>query len=844
MARLNNTSQRISRYCGLCVLFSITIPSWAYAADIQFNTDILDTKDRANINLSQFSRAGYLMPGNYSFAVRINNRDALPEESIDWVTAENDPQGSEPCLTPALVKQFNLKRAILSDVQWAHNGQCLLITSIKGMQVRGDLGSSTLYLSIPQAYLNFVAPNWDPPSRWDNGLLGLLLDYYISGQTRHINASSGSQNNSLSGNGTLGTNIGAWRLRADWQARYDNVSRTGQSSGSHWGWSRYYAYRVLPALRSKLTVGEDAFYSDIFDSFRFTGVSLLSDDNMLPPNLRGYAPEIVGTAKTNAKVVISQQGRVIEETQVAAGPFRIQDLNQMVSGELDVRVEEQDGSVQHFTVNTASVPYLTRPGSVRYKAALGRPSDWQHRVNGPLFASGEVSVGVSNGWSAYGGGIGSESYNALAAGVGRDLLAFGAISLDATQSWARLPYSSKALKGSSWRVSYSKRFDATDSQVTFAGYRFSQRHFMSMSDYLNARALGYREGSNKEMYTITFNQQFRRIGLSAYLTYSHQSYWDRPSDQRYMLTLARYFGFGALRNISMSLTAYRNNYLNVKDNGVYLSLSIPWRNGATVGYNGTFNPHDSVNQLTYYGHYGERDNYQLSTGVARGGTTASGYWGHDGNIARVDANASYHPGRYSSASLAVQGGMTATTQGAALHRTNAMGGTRLMLDTDGTADIPIKGFGANTITNRFGKAVVTDVTSYYRNKVSIDLDALPDNANATRSIVQATLTEGAIGYRKFDVVSGEKAMAVVRYADGSFPPFGATIQNAKRQPVGIIGDDGSVYLSGMKPQEQMTVFSGSDAICRLTLPSPLRINVLQPLLLTCIPLVERPLLPQ
>ncbi len=61
----------------------------------------------------------------------------------------------------------------------------------------------------------------------------------------------------------------------------------------------------------------------MFDSFRFTGVSLISDDNMLPPNLRGYAPEVTGIAKTNAKV-ISQQGECYE-TSVARGrsAFRI-----------------------------------------------------------------------------------------------------------------------------------------------------------------------------------------------------------------------------------------------------------------------------------------------------------------------------------------------------------------------------------------------------------------------------------------------------------------------------------------------------------------------------------------
>ncbi|QGX88635.1 fimbria/pilus outer membrane usher protein [Escherichia coli] len=36
---------------------------------------------------------------------------------------------------------------------------------------------------------------------------------------------------------------------------------------------------------------------------------------MLPPNLRGYAPDISGVAHTTAKVTVSQMGRVIYETQ-------------------------------------------------------------------------------------------------------------------------------------------------------------------------------------------------------------------------------------------------------------------------------------------------------------------------------------------------------------------------------------------------------------------------------------------------------------------------------------------------------------------------------------------------
>lgn len=86
-------------------------------------------------------------------------------------------------------------------------------------------------------------------------------------------------------------------------------------------------------------------------------------------------------------------GRVLYETSVASGPFRIQDINEAVSGELNVRVEEQDGGVQEFVVNTANIPYLTRPGSVRFKLTMGKPSDWQHHLRDPMFGTGELSWG-------------------------------------------------------------------------------------------------------------------------------------------------------------------------------------------------------------------------------------------------------------------------------------------------------------------------------------------------------------------------------------------------------------------------------------------------------------------
>ena len=805
---------------GVCIAVALMSSTAAFATDeIQFNTDVLDVHDRQNIDLSVFSQDSYILPGTYDMALHVNKSD-LPAQPVHFYAPDDDPKGSQLCLTPGLTDQVGFKPGALTSASWWHNGECLALDSVAGMEARADLATDSVYLSVPQAFLEYTAENWDPPSRWDDGLPGVMFDYNVNGQARN-QLKNGVRGYNLSGNGTTGMNLGAWRFRTGWQANLNHSNQADQAIERQWDFTRYYAYRAIAALHSKLTLGEDYLNSSMFDSFRFTGASLASDDNMLPPNLRGYAPEVVGVAKTNALVKISQQGRVLYETSVAAGPFRIQNLNDAVSGELLVRVEEQNGQVQEFTVNTANIPYLTRPGQVRFKVASGRPVDFKHRVQGDVFATGEFSWGVSNGWSLFGGMLGSQDYRALAVGVGRDLLAFGALSLDITQSFARLPQEPGSQTGRSYRLSYSKTFDEIDSQVTFAGYRFSEREFMSMSEYLEARHYGGQVGHGKEMYTVSFNKQFQDLGLSTYINYSHETYWDRPQNDRYNLTLSKYFNWGKLNNLSVSLSAFRNEYNRVKDDGAYLSLSMPFGASSTVSYNLSTNNAGTSHQASYFDRVNAHTSYQLSAGHAGGDATTSAFVTHEADVARFNGNVSYVQGQYSAFGLSAQGGVTLTPEGGALHRTGAPGGTRLLVDTMGVPDVPVRGFGSSVPTNRWGKAVVGDVNSYYRNKTSIDLDNLGEHAEATTSVVQSTLTEGAIGYRQFDVVSGAKGMAVIALADGQTPPFGAKVRNARQQDTGLVGDEGQVYLSGIQPGTAMTVSWGKDNACELHIPSPL-----------------------
>ncbi|MCV5090567.1 fimbria/pilus outer membrane usher protein, partial [Escherichia coli] len=92
-------------------------------------------------------------------------------------------------------------------------------------------------------------------SRWDDGISGIVADYSINAQTRH-EENGGDDSNEISGNGTVGVNLGPWRMRADWQTNYqhtrsnDDDEFSGDETQKKWEWSRYYAWRALPSLKA------------------------------------------------------------------------------------------------------------------------------------------------------------------------------------------------------------------------------------------------------------------------------------------------------------------------------------------------------------------------------------------------------------------------------------------------------------------------------------------------------------------------------------------------------------------------------------------------------------------
>lgn len=708
----------------LAVLLAASVSTCTvYAAE--FNTDVLDAEDMQNVDMSQFSVAGYVPPGHYVLTVFVNGQRLGAPRDIT-VFEQNNPQqaaGQAICIPANLLDIIGLKDSAKQKVTTSHEGQCLDLSALTGVQTTIELSTLSLKITLPQLWMEYRDPNWTPPALWEEGINGAFVDYNANASVTEENR--GNKRTYLSTNGTAGINLGAWRFRGDYNATYQKQHGGSNPQETHnFDFSRLYAFTSLKKLASLLTIGENYFYSDVFESWQYTGISLESDDRMLPPKLVGYAPEIIGIANTNATVIVRSQDRVILETTVPPGPFRIQTLDSGVRGILDVTVREENGEEKKFSLNTASLPYLTRPGRIIYKLLAGKTRYNGHNLTGSPVVSGELSYGLSNAWSLYGGSQLNGDYQTAAIGIGRDLFAFGALSFDITQSFSHFTH--ETLQGRSYRLNYAKSFDTLRTDITFAGYRFADRDYRTLTQFMDQDRTGYVTHSPKENYQVYLNKYFDNFNLS--LNYQYSTYWQDKPQTQYGLYASTNISLPGLSqqdaNISVSATrTERDN--GYQDDAINLYLTVPLYSGHNITFSELYSRAGGNNQYNHsvgYSGYSERDNYSLNVGYNHGQnidsqSSVSGYYSRDLSQANLSANASYVPQQYRSVGASINSGITATAHGVALHR-SANGDTRLMIETPGVGDVPLD--NGVIKTNRFGLAVIPNINSYRKSTASIN----------------------------------------------------------------------------------------------------------------------------
>ncbi|MFY1975322.1 FimD/PapC N-terminal domain-containing protein, partial [Achromobacter dolens] len=186
----------------------------------EFSSGFLNTKDKRNVDLSTFSRDGYVAPGTYLVDFYLNQRLLQAQYQVKAVPVIDD--GTVFCVTPAMLEMLALKddaAARLANVN-SDAGPCVDLDT-PDSKVAYSPDSQSLTVTVPQAWLRYQDPDWVPPARWSTGVNGVILDYNLLAN-RYM-AQQGSNSSSYTLYGTAGLNLGAWRLRSDYQySRHDS----------------------------------------------------------------------------------------------------------------------------------------------------------------------------------------------------------------------------------------------------------------------------------------------------------------------------------------------------------------------------------------------------------------------------------------------------------------------------------------------------------------------------------------------------------------------------------------------------------------------------------------------
>ena len=805
---MSSPSRQKQVWSGIVLALFVAIPpAWA---DDEFNLRILelDTPLENTATLKNFINDNGLLAGRYLTTI-MWDRDVVDKREVTYVLSD-DKQQLLPELTKADLREFGVNVDAVPDLKDMDDAACIWDISHFIEHARYDYNqdNQTLTLVIPQAYRNRAAAGAINPKFWDDGAPAAWTSYQLSGSQQHY--STGQTSSTWLGL-TSGLNLGAWRLR--------NNSTWSDSSG--WEAIATTLQRDIKALKSQLELGQTYTNSELFDSVQMTGLTLETDTAMLPVSQQGFAPVVRGIANSDAKVTIKQNGYTLYQTNVSPGPFEIRDLSQVASGaDLEVTVEEADGSEHSFIQASASVPVLQREGGFKYSLAAGRYRG-NEGEDEPTFVQGTAIYGLPYGVTAYTGAQGASMYHALLLGVGADLGHLGSASVDITTARTAFDDGRDDANGLSWRAQYSKDIPDTDTTVTLASYRYSTSGFYTFQEALDQRNNNYDDDSIYS-YRDSYNRRSRlQLNLSqslqswgsVYANAYQQDYWGMEGHERSVSLgySSSWQGVNWSLNYSMTKTPSTTN-----DQQFSISMNVPlsrWLANAWGTYTLTSSKNgNSAHQVGVSGTLLEDNNlnYNLQqtytdNDVGYGAYLSSRY---RTSVGEFSTNYSYQKDS-KQWGYGAQGSVVAHSQGITLGQ-SIQDAFAIVHITDGD-NVKIQN-SRGVYTDYWGNAIVPTLTNYRRNTITVNTQGR-DDIDIQDASLDVVPTKGAVLKADFTARSGKRALLTLKHGQ-SVVPFGALL--SMDGTTSIVGDDGEVYVTGLKGTQRIEVQWGNTAQTKCT----------------------------
>ena len=780
------------------------------AKNVEFDSSFLNVGEGDAIDLSRFANGASVFPGIYRTDIYIN------DQIIGNYNLEIKSVGSNtttPCISKEILKNIALNYEKLpSDFLSKEDKNCPdLQRALKGSVVFYDSNEQRLNITIPQIYMLRTARGSVSPEMWDSGVPALLLGYNTN---FYSSESRGTDYKSFYANLAAGLNLGAWYLRHNGNYNWVKDGKKKYST------TNTYLQRDIPAVGGRALIGQSNTQGSLFDTIPFTGVQLASDERMLPDSLRGYAPQIRGIARSNARVTIRQNEQIIYETTVTPGEFLINDLYPTgYGGNLDVTVREADGSEQKFQVPYAAVTQLLRPGNNRYSMTAGRLRSNSLR-DAPALYQATWQRGLTNSLTGYGGVQASQNYYAVQLGAALGAQA-GAFALDVTQARTHLGssggHAENAMSGQSYQLSYSKTVSATSSNISLAAYRFSTSGYMDLITAMQTRE-AVEDGLStesiwraKNRFIVTASQGLPDNWGQIYLSSSLQNYWNQGGNSKqYQLGYSTNYktltwGFSVNRTYSL-YGQTQNNYL--------LNCSLPLGNSGT-----THLPQLRVDlshntsgryaeQVTLSGNAGEENQYgyDISATNANQGSGTSGSVNGSWRSSVAGLNANYSQGdNYRSTAAGISGSLIGHTGGITL--TPYTSDTFALVEAKGAYGAKVSSYPGVYI-DRAGYAVVPYLNPYKLNEIVLDPRGIPADIELDNTSQKVAPYAGAVVKLSYATRQGTALLINATY--NSVPiAFGAEVTDSKGNHVGTVGQGGQIYARVQDERGKLHVKWGS-----------------------------------
>lgn len=766
--------------------------------------------DAKKIDVKKFANGNPILAGDYNLDIYINGT-WYGKRLVTFVATKND-ESAYTCFTAKQLLEYGVRAEIIKERLQTNKNDCRTLNEwLDDSFYKFDTSKLRLDVSIPQIAMQQNARGYIDPSLWDRGINAGFVSYNINTYKSFNNESDKDTTNAFLTLNT-GANIASWQLRHNGQWTWSDDKEADDSKSTYTSVSTY-AQRAFPKYKGVLTLGDSFSNGNIFDSYGYRGVEFSTDDRMLPNSQTGYAPRIRGNAKTNAKVEVRQQGQLIYQTTVAPGGFEINDLNPTgFGGELEVSVIEADGEVQKFNIPYASVAELLRPGLSRYSLMLGQYRNTDVEKD-PMLLQAQYQRGINNYVTAYGGIQGSEYYQAASLGSAV-ATPIGAIALDVTHSNTDFE-NRESESGQSYRLSYSKRFNPTNTNVTLAAYRYSTEGFYKLNDAMRAQEQDEQGigsayiGKQRSEFQVTLNQGLPNQWGNFYLTGSWADYWHNQQD-----TKSYQIGYNnSYRGINYGLSANKRvveNSLTGKqsdDTEYMLTLSLPVSIAGRPASLNTYSTKDS-STVGLNGSIGERFNY---------GTTVVADYGDNPSLS---TNAEYKANMvtiggfynvsdsYQQVGLSARGNIVAHSKGVVFGPDQ--GQTMVLVYAPDAEGAKVTNSTGLTI-NKSGYAVIPYVTPYRLNDISLDPKGMSLDTELQSTSQHIAPYAGSISRVDFSTKSGKALYIHALNSKGETLPFGADVFDSKGEQIGMIAQGSLAYIRTKQRFDTITVKWGAEA---------------------------------